>query len=431
MSLYLPEQKLGSHSKEGASSQKFILKGRQTGGVHRGHTWVFRAESYDTMMAWYEDIKALTETPPHERTELMRSSSRSISRTSRRSMSSDAGVVDEEDEEPFAAGSQLGMNTAVNRQVAQERRPQAGGRFPSDLQVNAERGLQATVSQSTSSSGGGAGGRDGANSIIANGGIPTGGVVAAGALAGSGTDEPVYRQNGNGSYQYGATAQTPMEQAQSHAAKVNREAAQDGVNPYTGQPIDQLQTTSYGNLTMNPALGGFQHQGTSTPSQTGSLNYVGQTPSHLDVSTTTTEQVLVHSPQVHAARTQSPASQQITSAQTRPSQVSPLDSQGPETAVNEDLTMRHNLSNGAAPAADGSVASMAFLSVSVSAGNHGEEGKKVSEGRVEEITEASDDGPAERPSEAERSTMQGSYHVPGQFPRSNSNVNVTRNGVAT
>jgi len=47
MSLYLPEQKLGSHSSEGGSSNKFILKGRQTGTMHRGHTWVFRAESFD------------------------------------------------------------------------------------------------------------------------------------------------------------------------------------------------------------------------------------------------------------------------------------------------------------------------------------------------------------------------------------------------
>ncbi|KAG5759215.1 hypothetical protein H9Q72_012658, partial [Fusarium xylarioides] len=69
MSLYLPEQKVGSHSNEGGSSNKFILKGRQTGGMHRGHTWVFRAESHDTMMAWYEDIKALTEKTAEERSD--------------------------------------------------------------------------------------------------------------------------------------------------------------------------------------------------------------------------------------------------------------------------------------------------------------------------------------------------------------------------
>lgn len=52
MSLFLPEQKLGSHSSEGASSNKFMLKGRQTGAMHRGHSWVFRCESHETMLAW-------------------------------------------------------------------------------------------------------------------------------------------------------------------------------------------------------------------------------------------------------------------------------------------------------------------------------------------------------------------------------------------
>jgi hypothetical protein len=55
MSLYLPEQKLGSHSSEGSSSNKFMLKGRQTGSMHRGHSWVFRAESFETMSAWVRD----------------------------------------------------------------------------------------------------------------------------------------------------------------------------------------------------------------------------------------------------------------------------------------------------------------------------------------------------------------------------------------
>lgn len=59
MSLYLPEQKLGSHSQPTSSSYKFMLKGRQTGSMHRGHAWVFRAESYDTMRAWFDDIANL------------------------------------------------------------------------------------------------------------------------------------------------------------------------------------------------------------------------------------------------------------------------------------------------------------------------------------------------------------------------------------
>lgn len=153
MSLYLPEQKLGSHSQEIGSSPKFILKGRQTGGVHRGHSWVFRAESFDTMMAWYEDIKALTEKTPQERSDFVRGHSRSFSRTSsRRSISSD-GVVDEDDEEPYSAhnsAAALGQNSnGLGFQQDVPRRPSPGGRFPSDIEVNAQRGLQAPLSPSS------------------------------------------------------------------------------------------------------------------------------------------------------------------------------------------------------------------------------------------------------------------------------------------
>ncbi|KAK3941158.1 hypothetical protein QBC46DRAFT_107671 [Diplogelasinospora grovesii] len=144
MSLYLPEQKLGSHSTEGGSSNKFILKGRQTGAMHRGHTWVFRAESHDTMMAWYEDIKALTERSPEERSNFLRSHSRSSSRSSRPSsdLSSDGGVDEDEGEPPFTPQPQQAQ---PKQQDALPRRP-SGGRFPSDIQVNAQRGLQVPLS---------------------------------------------------------------------------------------------------------------------------------------------------------------------------------------------------------------------------------------------------------------------------------------------
>jgi hypothetical protein len=150
MSLYLPEQKLGSHSTEGSSSNKFVLKGRQTGPMHRGHTWVFRAESHDTMMAWYDDIKTLTERTLEERGTLLRSNNRSISRTSQRSSLSSDGGVDDDEDTPFRA-----TVAAVGEQPKQDalsRRP-SGGRFPSDLQVNAQRGLQVPVSPLSVSSG--------------------------------------------------------------------------------------------------------------------------------------------------------------------------------------------------------------------------------------------------------------------------------------
>lgn len=144
MSLYLPEQKLGSHSEEGGSSNKFVLKGRQTGSMHRGHTWVFRAESHDTMMAWYEDIKTLTERTPEERSNLVRANSRSLSRSSQRSSLSSDGVGDDEDP-PFMATTASVTSPQQPRQDALQRRP-SGGRFPSDLQVNAQRGLQVPTS---------------------------------------------------------------------------------------------------------------------------------------------------------------------------------------------------------------------------------------------------------------------------------------------
>lgn len=154
MSLYLPEQRLGSHSQESGSSPKFILKGRQTSGVHRSHSWVFRAESFDTMMAWYEDIKALTEKTPQERSEFVRVHSRSFSRASSRvSMSSD-GVVDEEDDEPYSAHtSEAALTKGSDYQHAGPRRPSPGGRFPSDIEINAQRGLQAPLSPSSIVSG--------------------------------------------------------------------------------------------------------------------------------------------------------------------------------------------------------------------------------------------------------------------------------------
>ncbi|OJD38091.1 ph domain protein [Diplodia corticola] len=146
MSLYLPDQKLGTHSQPGSSSHKFILKGRQAGSMHRGHTWVFRAESYDTMKAWYEDIKSLTEKSGEERNAFVRNHSRSISAGSARSVSSDGLDDNEADEVPYSAQN---SDVAIKQHPAAPR-PQPGGRFPSDLTVN--RDLQAPLSPSSGSS---------------------------------------------------------------------------------------------------------------------------------------------------------------------------------------------------------------------------------------------------------------------------------------
>ena len=171
MSLYLPEQKLGSHSEPGSSSHKFMLKGSQTGGMHRGHAWVFRAESHDTMMAWFNDIKELTEKRGEERNDFVRRThARSLSGNQKPpSIGSGNSMILQEDEAdavPYSSersvrgasvaheGAEGGLligapDTAAalddNRSEAGWRppnqRPSPGGRFPSTVDVN--RGLQA------------------------------------------------------------------------------------------------------------------------------------------------------------------------------------------------------------------------------------------------------------------------------------------------
>ncbi|KAI1751100.1 hypothetical protein F4782DRAFT_203869 [Xylaria castorea] len=237
MSLYLPEQKLGSHSTEGGSSNKFIVKGRQTGTMHRGHTWVFRAESHDTMMAWYEDIKALTEKSPEELSNFVRGHARTYSRSSQRSVSSD-GMVDEEDDVPFSADPAVSIPSS--RQDSFQNKSHTGGRFPSDIQVNAQRGL--LVPQSPTSSG--VGFAEHGTNI---GGTPMNGanpdysiIAAAGALPGSGIGDnyPSNYHSQQVGQSYGNTSSVRIDQAPSHAVMIDHAAREDGVNPYSGEPLE-------------------------------------------------------------------------------------------------------------------------------------------------------------------------------------------------
>lgn len=228
MSLYLHEQKLGSHSEETSSSNKFILKGRQTGSMHRGHTWVFRAESRDTMLAWYEDIKALTEKSPEERSQFVRTHSRSMSRSSRRSArSTSSDGLDDEDEEPFSA-AEVDTNAAGRNDVV-PRRPQPGGRFPSDIQVTTQRGLQASQSPSSLSSSG-------------HQGYPsdTNVVTATTATSGGLSDNDLYANDDRNHGGYGDTNYKPMGEVSSQAAIAQQVARYDGVNPYTSEPVTHV-----------------------------------------------------------------------------------------------------------------------------------------------------------------------------------------------
>lgn len=122
MSLYLPDQKLGSHSETGSSSHKFMLKGKQSGGLHKGHNWVFRAESQETMLAWFEDIKNLTEKTGEERIAFVRQHARSVSgQSDRATVSSDGMDEDEADQTPYSTDV-----ATYAEPVQRVQRPQAG-----------------------------------------------------------------------------------------------------------------------------------------------------------------------------------------------------------------------------------------------------------------------------------------------------------------
>jgi hypothetical protein len=132
-----------------------MLKGRQTGAMHRGHAWVFRAESHETMMAWYEDIASLIGKTGEARNAFVRRHMRSLSGGSHRasSISSDGAMdEDEADRTPYS-GSSAVLNRAPTAAVEiQAARPRPGGRFPSDIQV--DRNLDAELSRSSGESSG-------------------------------------------------------------------------------------------------------------------------------------------------------------------------------------------------------------------------------------------------------------------------------------
>lgn len=136
--------------------------------------------------------------------------------------------MDEEDEEPFSA-----TNSAVvapGPKQDEPKRPQPGGRFPSQLSIDtlSQRGLQAPLSSSS----GGSGFGDVQDQNV---------VAAATSLPGSGVG-----------HHYGASPSSPT-----HAALINQQAREDGINPYTSQPIQNTQ-----NHTSNiPAIDGLAAAG--------------------------------------------------------------------------------------------------------------------------------------------------------------------------
>lgn len=70
MSLALSECTVTEHSRKNSTSSpnstgsdaKFVLHAKQNGIIRRGHNWVFKADSYESMMSWFDNLKILTST---------------------------------------------------------------------------------------------------------------------------------------------------------------------------------------------------------------------------------------------------------------------------------------------------------------------------------------------------------------------------------
>lgn len=230
MSLFLQDQKLGSHSGVESSSHKFMLKGRQTGGMHRGHSWVFRAESYDTMMAWFDDIKNLTEKTGAERNAFVRQHARSVSAGSQKpgSVSSEGMDEDEADAIPYSAtASQVGPEKLQQEKPAE--RPNPGGRFPSALNINRDSQVPLPPSSPSSS-----GERD---------------VVAAAGLPGSGVP-------------FGESGQH-VQTGDDEASKMGEVAGAAGqpTDYYVNSPVQKTQTRSSNREDARAPMQGYEPQG--------------------------------------------------------------------------------------------------------------------------------------------------------------------------
>ncbi|KAL8870730.1 MAG: hypothetical protein Q9174_003290 [Haloplaca sp. 1 TL-2023] len=227
MSLQLAEQKLGSHSGTDSTSHKFMLKGRQSGGMHRGHSWVFRAESYDTMLAWFEGLKVLTEKSGEERKAFIRRHARSLSSGSQKppSLSSEGMEEDEADQVPFSSAASQVDQTQPREELPE--RPKPGGRFPSAL--NIDRSSQVPLSPSSPSS------SDDRDAVAAAGALPGSNVPfgASAQGAASAGDEMHFRGLGGASDSNTQPATFVPSDSRSQAQYVP--AAQGPISPVPGE----------------------------------------------------------------------------------------------------------------------------------------------------------------------------------------------------
>lgn len=234
---------------------------------------IHRAETYDTMLAWYDDIKNLIDKTGAERNAFVRRHARSVSAGSARSVSSDGALEeDEADEVPFSANQSM-TNEAPKENSGPPERPSPGGRFPSDVQIS--RNLQAASSSRSSS-------EVGHDITTASGGLQ-------GAYPPYPTDSKAYQQvqqpqqsqaayanhdaygyNAENAYQSPPPALAPMQTQTSYYANNNPPAnpvknnCEPAPNPYQApiqaqayepQQYVQRHDSTYGDW-MAPAVGG-------------------------------------------------------------------------------------------------------------------------------------------------------------------------------
>jgi len=148
MSLYLPDCTLGGHSEATSVSHKFVLKGRQTGGMHTRHSWTFRAETHAKLLEWYEDIKKLIELSGPSRAAFVASHLPTTVAEEQIDEVDDSALLanDEADEIPYSSSNYSFQHVSA---VESPRRPDVG-RFPSDFRL--DRGMEEARRPSSSHS---------------------------------------------------------------------------------------------------------------------------------------------------------------------------------------------------------------------------------------------------------------------------------------
>ena len=235
---------------------------------------MFRAESYDTMMTWFEDIKNLTEKTGAERNAFIRQHARSASAGSQKagSISSEGAMEeDEADAIPYSAtASQIDPETLQQEKRAE--RPNPGGRFPSALNIN--RDSQVPVSPSSPSS---SGDRD----VVAAAGLPGSGVPfgQSGQQVQTGDDEA--HESGEIAGAVGQPSNyyvnSPVER--SHHRSPSREAALAPMREDDGVPVrDHQQNQGLSDQKgLNPSISDITHSEAPVQSQGVSSDEPGAT----------------------------------------------------------------------------------------------------------------------------------------------------------